>query len=322
MSSSIIIHSPYPLDTTQGNTITARRLEQILLDDGKQVIMEEVIYQGAIARSMIALNAWRSADAVSQYQKANPQGKVVVIITGSDINNEEMDDAQSPTRMTMAAADALVMLHDIEFEKLPTDLQQKCQVIYPSVNFPEKILHQPLAGSGFQVVMAGNLRPVKNPVLAVEACQLLPADLLLTLSSYGSAEGKIRETVSSASKELMHYQWCGEVTHEALLQTMAAAHLLLNTSIGEGGANAICEAISMGLPVVASDIRGNKGMLGEDYAGFFPSEDAPALAALLMKVSEDTLFYRRLKKQVAARAKLFSYAAETEQWVSLIETVL
>jgi glycosyltransferase involved in cell wall biosynthesis len=35
----------------------------------------------------------------------------------------------------------------------------------------------------------------------------------------------------------------------------------------EGGANVIIEAVMSGVPVLASDVGGNRGMLGEDYAG-------------------------------------------------------
>jgi hypothetical protein len=49
----------------------------------------------------------------------------------------------------------------------------------------------------------------------------------------------------------------------------------------EGGANVIIEAVCAGVPVLASDIGGNRGMLGDDYAGYFPPGDAAALAQLI-----------------------------------------
>jgi glycosyltransferase involved in cell wall biosynthesis len=53
----------------------------------------------------------------------------------------------------------------------------------------------------------------------------------------------------------------------------------------EGGANVIIEAVTSGVPVLASDISGNRGMLGEDYAGFFPPGDAAALARLIDRIA-------------------------------------
>jgi glycosyltransferase involved in cell wall biosynthesis len=74
----------------------------------------------------------------------------------------------------------------------------------------------------------------------------------------------------------------------------------------------------MGLPVVASAISGNIGMLGEDYAGLFPSNDLGALVNMLEKTANGLEFYALLKKQLATRAPLFTYAQESESWQDLL----
>jgi glycosyltransferase involved in cell wall biosynthesis len=79
----------------------------------------------------------------------------------------------------------------------------------------------------------------------------------------------------------------------------------------EGGAHVIIEAVVSGTPVLASRIDGNVGMLGEDYAGYFPWGDAPALAALLTRCREDAAFLDRIREQCHERAPLFAPAAET-----------
>ncbi|MDC0088266.1 glycosyltransferase family 4 protein [Akkermansiaceae bacterium] len=318
----VLIHSPFPRETTQGNTITADRLESVLVKNGISVAMSVVHYSGQSARCLVALNAWRSAADVAEYRAVNPDGKVIVIITGSDINHEELADADSPTRRTMASADALVMLHKQEFHKLTDELQAKCHVIHPSVTLADDVVHETPHREEFVAIIAGNLRPVKNPSLAVAACRKLPLTSRVSVSAYGSASGDIETVVSKASDELANYQWHGMVSHEELLPKMQGADILLNVSIGEGGANAICEAMTMGLPVIATDIGGNKGMLGEDYLGCFPSEDAEALAVLLKKVSNDPVFYQTLKSQVTERAELFTYKVESQLWIDLVQRIL
>jgi glycosyltransferase involved in cell wall biosynthesis len=42
----------------------------------------------------------------------------------------------------------------------------------------------------------------------------------------------------------------------------------------EGGANVVIEAVRSGVPVLASRIDGNVGLLGAGYDGFFPVGDA------------------------------------------------
>ena len=67
----------------------------------------------------------------------------------------------------------------------------------------------------------------------------------------------------------------------------------------EGGANVVCEALRIGVPVIASRISGNVGLLGADYPAYFPVEDERALARLLSRAATDPRFYRVLKHRVA-----------------------
>ena len=55
----------------------------------------------------------------------------------------------------------------------------------------------------------------------------------------------------------------------------------------EGGANVVIEAVRSGVPVLASRIDGNVGLLGADYDGYFPVGDAAALAALMRRFVAD-----------------------------------
>jgi glycosyltransferase involved in cell wall biosynthesis len=66
----------------------------------------------------------------------------------------------------------------------------------------------------------------------------------------------------------------------------------------EGGANVVCEALRIGVPVLASRISGNVGLLGERYAGYFKVGDERDLARLIERAMQKS-FYGKLKTQVA-----------------------
>jgi len=87
----------------------------------------------------------------------------------------------------------------------------------------------------------------------------------------------------------------------------------------EGGANVICEAVAAGTPVLASDIPGNVGMLGEDYAGTFPTGDEAALAELMWRAETDPDFLALLLRQCTVRAPLFTPEREAAAVQALIE---
>jgi glycosyltransferase involved in cell wall biosynthesis len=90
----------------------------------------------------------------------------------------------------------------------------------------------------------------------------------------------------------------------------------------EGGANVIIEAVTSGVPVLASDISGNRGMLGEDYAGYFAPGDAAALARLIDRVAVDPAYRARLLRQCAARRRLFAPGRERAQLLDLVDNLL
>ena len=72
---------------------------------------------------------------------------------------------------------------------------------------------------------------------------------------------------------LPRYHWLENLPHGTTRQRLKHSHAMVITSIMEGGANVIIEALSCAVPVLASDISGNCGMLGSDYLGYFPVGD-------------------------------------------------
>lgn len=77
------------------------------------------------------------------------------------------------------------------------------------------------------------------------------------------------------------------------------------SSRSEGGANVISEAAVAGVPIVASRMDGNVGLLGVDYPGYFPMGDTRAVARLLKRVEDDPSFVAGLARAVRKRGALY-----------------
>jgi hypothetical protein len=73
---------------------------------------------------------------------------------------------------------------------------------------------------------------------------------------------------------------------------------------------------------VASDIPGNRGMLGADYAGYFAVGDSAALAALIDRAAAEASFHALLKAQCDARAHLFSPEREQAAVMQLMDNLI
>jgi len=160
--------------------------------------------------------------------------------------------------------------------------------------------------------VAAHLRDEKDPFRAALACAHLPADSRLRVDHIGAElQPGLAQTALALAASQPRWHWLGARAHGETRRRIAHAHLLLVSSAMEGGANVICEAVQAGTPVIASDIPGNRGMLGADYAGYYPYGDTDALAALLHRAETDPDFYRQLDRQCRARAPLFEPARET-----------
>jgi len=90
------------------------------------------------------------------------------------------------------------------------------------------------------------------------------------------------------------------------------------SSLSEGGANVISEAIVVGVPILASRMDGNIGLLGADYPGYFPVGDTKALARLLQRIEGDPRFLAVLQRATARRAPLFKPKREVAAWRRLL----
>jgi len=90
------------------------------------------------------------------------------------------------------------------------------------------------------------------------------------------------------------------------------------SSLSEGGANVISEAIVTGVPVLASRMDGNVGLLGADYPAYFPVGNTNALAQLLQRIEGDRRFVARLRRAIARRAPLFRPEREVAAWRRLL----
>ena len=117
------------------------------------------------------------------------------------------------------------------------------------------------------------------------------------------------------------FDWRGEVPRWSVRRQYQRSHAMIISSNMEGGANVLSEAIVCGLPVIASDIDGNIGLLGGDYEGYFRVRDEIDLAETLYRAENDINFLNKLESQVTSRQKLFQPELERRKWKEIIKSL-
>lgn len=272
----------------------------------------------ADADCLIGLHARRSYPQIAAWHERRPARPLIVALTGTDLYKDLPADPQA--RESLRLADRLIVLQVDALTRLPRGTAHKARVVYQSA---ARLTPATKPESRINAVMVGHLRPEKDPRTALLAWRELAADLPIGLKLIGAALdpalARLAEAQASAERRI---RWLGALPHAATRQAIKRAHVLIVPSLMEGGANVIVEAVTAGTPVLASRVSGNIGMLGGDYAGYFPAGDAAALAALLRRCWGEAAFLRTLARQCRARAALFSPARERASLARLLRELL
>jgi putative glycosyltransferase (TIGR04348 family) len=266
---------------------------------------------------LIALHARLSAASLAAFTQAHPGRPSLLVLTGTDLYRDIREDAAAQD--SLARATALVVLQPQGLDELPPMVRAKAGVIYQSA--PTLRPARARAGAG-DVAMIGHLREEKDPLAFMRASRLVTAPGVRLLHVGGALDPALGQAARATQLEERRYRWLGALPHMAARRRLARCRAMAICSRMEGGANVIIEAITSGVPVLASSIKGNRGMLGEDYAGLFPLGDAAALARLVDRSIMDVAFYQRLRGQCAARAALFAPAAEQAALLGLVDNLL
>lgn len=309
----IALITPYLPDARNGNAHTAVRWRRFLRAAGHRVDLAQE-WDGDGADLMIALHARRSHAAIARFARGDGPRPLVVVLTGTDLYRDIRADRDAQESLRLARR--LVVLQEQGMEELDPGLRPRARVIYQSA---PALAPREKPRRWFQVCVAGHLREEKDPFRAAWASGLLPADSRLRVLHLGAAlTPEMAQQAQACAAALPRWRWLGPRSHGETRRRIAGSHLLVVSSRMEGGANVICEAVTAGVPVIASRVPGNVGMLGADYEGYYPLEDTAALAALLSRAETDPAWLARLQARCAARAPLFDPAREAAAVQSLV----
>ncbi len=249
---------------------------------------------------------------------------LVVGVTGTDLAVDihradrapiVLESLRQADAVTCGNADEVAVVKSLLLSAAPP-----CVVLPKGVAIPDELptpaLHR-VPGQTL-VLQVANVRPVKNVALAVRAVgHLREAGASMRLVVLGDVlDTEYERDVEDAAGGLE--AWSAilhpSVPSEEMGRYYAAADIVLNTSHGEGGSNALLEAMAHERAVVASAVAGNIAYVGADEwrgllydvdvhdDGIVAHDDASLIAAL-----------RRLHESPGLRSRLGDSA---RQWIA------
>jgi putative glycosyltransferase (TIGR04348 family) len=326
----IAIVSPSLADANNGNWRTAHRWQQLLQPQCQPIIVQAES-DTAVLRCMwrdfqathfvpdmvIALHARRSYASIVAAKQLFPATPIAVALTGTDLYNDLAHSAEANASVDIATA--LIVLQEDAIQYVPLKHRHKAYVVFQSAR---SLVPAKKTGERLNCVVVGHLRAEKSPQTIFDAVAHLSAHDQIHITHIGAAHGAddahFTETANALMASSQHYRWVGALPHGLTRAAIKRSHLLVHPSVLEGGANVIVEAITAGTPVIASKMSGNVGMLGANYAGYFPVGDAAALVDSLRRCLSDQNLMTRLSTACKARAALFAPSEEKQRLLRIV----
>jgi glycosyltransferase involved in cell wall biosynthesis len=323
----LAILTPYYFPSVRGNSITVQRIESGLRDQGVTV---QVYSLDRLDRDEIRAALNRVRPHVLHGFHATATGPLLVAaardlaiptvmtLTGTDVNLDLFDPKRRPMVLeVLEAARAIVVFHETIRAKVVREAPaaaSRIRVIGQTVQCHEKQyelrVKLGLSPRDFVILQPAGIRRVKNipfviPALACLAGRHPHLRYVLAGPVLETEEG---ERVLDLLEGLPWAFYVGALTHDEICAALPQVDLVVNSSLSEGGmANAVLEAMSKGIPVLASDIEGNRSVIVDGQDGFLYRSEADLLDKVERLLDDVALRYamgRRAKEKIRSHFRL------------------
>lgn len=168
-----------------------------------------------------------------------------------------------------------------------------------------------------RIVYLANLRPVKDPLLALDAFRVLRQrrdDVQLVVIGEGELGSEMRRRIGGEKALEESVTMKGELTHHDAMAELATCDVFLLTSKEEGGNPlSLMEAMAMGKPVVSANVGGAKDVMIDRVNGLLVAVRSPESFA---EKADALLDDDDLARKIAAGAR---ETAERYSWEKVVD---
>lgn len=112
-------------------------------------------------------------------------------------------------------------------------------------------------------------------------------------------------------------RYVGSVPYERLHESYQYADIFVLTSLSEGMPSVILEAMSCGLPIVASNVGGNNEIVRDGANGYLVPDDSEVIAERLGRLVNDQSLRQEMGQRSRALAKQYDWGNIMGQYIAL-----
>ncbi|MGB5135680.1 MAG: glycosyltransferase family 4 protein [Prochlorococcaceae cyanobacterium] len=177
---------------------------------------------------------------------------------------------------------------------------------------------QPRAAGPLRVLYVGSLGQRKGLSYALDAVGALGSQVSLTLIGRPTAP-ECRPLCAALGR----HRWIETLPHPQILEQMRHHDVLVLPSLFEGYALVISEALSQGLPVIATASTGAPESVRDRVEGFIvPLRDSQAIAERLQRLADDPDLLAGMREACLRRAAAMSWATYEQGLLAVVGQAL
>ena len=188
------------------------------------------------------------------------------------------------------------------------DMIKKTNIIYNGYDFndigkkAEEKIHIK-NNNVFRTVSVGRLDKNKNVALQIEAVKHLLDNNIMTVELYVVGSGEEEEILKQKSGKYLDKS----IFFTGYLQNpypiLKSSNVLLMTSYCEGFPTVIVEALSLGVPVISTDVGGSKELVRDGENGFIIDRNIEAVCDAIKKISSMNISKNEIQDTVKSYTK-------------------
>lgn len=219
--------------------------------------------------------------------------------------------------------DYFVLLTDslkLEIDQMMQNNHHTKRVVIP--NFLETLPIKASVEPQNQVIAVGRLHEVKGFERMINIwCKLkIENKPILKIIGDGEEKGKLQKLIQSHQLE-EEVVLMGAMEHDDVIKEMECSILYLMTSYTEAFPFVLLEAISVGLPIVAYDVRvGPKAIIDNGINGcLVPDNNEQMFIQCLENLLKDKKLRNKMSGAAIKKAQTFSEENIIKEWISILE---
>lgn len=196
--------------------------------------------------------------------------------------------------------------------------EDRIKVIHNGINIPE----MEISNNKKTVLYAGSIKEIKDPITFVRACHYV-IKKNNSVKVIMAGEGPMRPAVEKylGENELENnFMLLGEVEYSRI--PYREASVFVNSSLRESNSNSVLEALSFGIPVVATDNPGNRDILSkiEHHKLVTPGKSEEMGEAIYQLLNISSQQRRKIFEESREKIKRdYSVDKMVDEYISLIE---